>query len=249
MPTYRDDAIVLHTTKLGEADRIITMLTKNHGKIRAVAKGVRKSTSRYGARLEPLNLIDVQLHQGRNLDTVTGVDTVAAFSAQAIEDYSIWTAGLAMAETTDRIISADREPANAQFLLFYGGLKALVDKSHSPGLILDAFLIRSMAIAGWAASFDKCAKCDAPGPHNWFSVTNGGVLCSECKIPGSATPAPETLSLLGALLSGDWKTADASAEKNRKEATGIVAAHLQWHLEREVKSLKHVERRKEDSNE
>lgn len=247
MPTYRDQAIVLHTTKLGEADRIITMLTRNHGKVRAVAKGIRKSNSRFGARLEPLNLVDVQLHQGRNLDTVTGVETVAAFSAQASQDYGLWTAGLAMAETTDRIVSADHEPANAQFLLFYGGLKALVEKSHAPGLILDAFLIRTMALAGWAASFDNCAKCDAKGPHNWFSVTGGGALCGECKVPGSATPSPETLSLLGALLSGDWQTADASLDRNRKEATGIVAAYLQWHLEREVRSLKHVERRKDET--
>lgn len=223
------------------------MLTRNHGKIRAVARGIRKSNSRFGARLEPLNLVDVQLHQGRNLDTVTGVETVAAFSAQASQDYALWTAGLAMAETTDRIISADREPANAQFVLFYGGLRALVEKAHAPGLILDAFLIRSMALAGWAASFDNCAKCDAKGPHNWFSVVGGGALCADCKIPGSATPAPETLNLLGALLSGDWQYADQSLDRNRREATGIVAAHLQWHLEREVRSLKHVERRKDES--
>ena len=244
MPTYRDQAIVLHTTRLGEADRIITMLTRDYGKVRAVAKGIRKTTSRFGARLEPLNLVDVQLHEGRNLDTVTGVETVAAFGAKASQDYPLWTAGLAMAETADRIISADKEPANAQFLLLYGGLRNLVDELHAPGLVLDAFLIRSMALAGWATSFDNCAKCDAPGPHGWFSITNGGALCGDCRIPGSATPAPETLSLLGALLSGNWAVADSSLEKNRKEATGLVAAHLQWHLEREVRSLKHVERRK-----
>lgn len=242
MPSYRDQGIVLRTHKLGEADRIITVLTRQHGKVRAVAKGVRKTGSRFGARLEPLNLVDVQFHQGRSMDTVTQVETVAAYGATASADYAQWTAGQAMVETADRLTPEEREPATQQFLLLVGGLKALVNGEHEPGLILDSYLIRSMSIAGWAASFDACARCDEPGPHHWFSVAGGGALCSDCRQPGSATPALETMTLLGALLAGDWPLADASEQRHRREATGIVAAHLQWHLEREVRSLKHVDR-------
>jgi DNA repair protein RecO (recombination protein O) len=242
MPTYRDQAVVLRTQKLGEADRIVTLLTREHGKVRTVAKGVRKSASRFGARLEPLNLIDVQLHTGRSMDTVTQVETVAAYGANASADYALWTSGQAMVETADRLTPEEREPATQQFLLLVGGLKALIAREHEPSLILDAYLIRSMSIAGWAASFDNCARCDEPGPHHWFSVSQGGALCETCRVPGSATPALETMVLLGALLSGDWHVADRSDSKSRREATGLVAAHLQWHLEREVRSLKHVDR-------
>ena len=242
VPNYRDQAVVLRTHKLGEADRIITLLTRENGKVRAVAKGVRKAASRFGSRLEPLNLVDIQLHEGRNMDTVTQVETIAAYGAVASQDYGQWTAGQAMVETADRLTPAERESAGQQFLLLVGGLKSLVNNEHDPGLILDAYLIRSMSIAGWAASFDACARCGAPGPHRWFSVSSGGALCAECKVSGSVNPSLETMSLLGALLSGDWATADASTSASRRSATGIVAAHLQWHLEREVKSLKHVER-------
>lgn len=242
MPSYRDQGVVLRTHKLGEADRIITVLTREHGKVRAVAKGVRKTGSRFGARLEPLNLVDVQFHAGRSMDMVTQVETVAAYGASASADYAKWTAGQAMVETADRLTPEEREPATQQFLLLVGGLKALANGEHEPGLILDSYLIRSMSIAGWAASFDACARCDEPGPHHWFSVAGGGALCGDCRVPGSATPSLETMTLLGALLAGDWLQADASEQRHRREASGIVAAHLQWHLERELRSLKHVDR-------
>lgn len=242
MPTYRDQAIVLRTQKLGEADRIITLLSRDHGRIRTVAKGIRKSSSRFGARLEPLNLVDIQIHSGKGMDIVTQVETMAAFGANASQDYALWTAGQAMAETAERLTPIDEEPSVQQFLLLLGGLRTLISNDHDPGLVLDAYLVRSMSIAGWASSFHDCAKCDADGPHSWFSISNGGVLCGECRTPGVATPALQTVELLGALLSGDWSFADASEPKHRREASGIVAASLQWHLERELRALKHVDR-------
>ena len=81
MPLYRDEAIVLRTHKLGEADRIITLLTRHHGRVRAVAKGVRRTTSRFGSRLEPFTHVDLQLAEGRNLDMITQAETLTPFSA------------------------------------------------------------------------------------------------------------------------------------------------------------------------
>lgn len=240
MPTYRDQAVVLRTTNLGEADRIITLLTREHGQVRAVAKGIRKTTSRFGARLDPLNLVDLQLHKGHNLDTVTQVETVAAFGAVAVADYSVWTLGQAMAETAEKL--TDHAPATQQFLLLVSGLRALVAGEHDPGMVCDAYMIRSMAVAGWGASFDNCALCDEPGPHRWFSISSGGAMCKNCRLPGAATPSVETLKLMGALLAGDWHAADEADPRVRIEATGIVNASLQWHLEREVRALKHVDR-------
>jgi DNA repair protein RecO (recombination protein O) len=108
--------------------------------------------------------------------------------------------------------------------------------------VLDSFLLRSLAIAGYAPTFDQCARCGAPGPHRSFSAGAGGILCGDCRVPGAATPADETVTLLGALLAGDWSTAEAVEPRYRKPASGIVAAYLQWHLERALRSLVHVER-------
>lgn len=242
MPVFRDEAIVLRTHKLGEADRIITLLTRRHGRIRAVAKGVRRTSSRFGARLEPFALVDMQAHIGRSLDIVTQVETIAAYGAQLVDDYPRWTAGQAMLETAERLTPEDREPAPQQFLLLVGGLKALVEGAHDATLVLDSYLLRSLAIAGWAPSFSACARCGAEGPHRWFAVTSGGALCERDRIAGAATPSPLTLQLLGALLAGEWATADASEARNRREASGIVAAQLQWHLERNLRSLPLVDR-------
>ena len=86
MPTYRDEGVVLRTHKLGEADRIVTLLTKSHGKVRAVAKGVRRTSSKFGARLEPFMVADIQFYEGRSLDTIQQAETIAAYGADIVDD-------------------------------------------------------------------------------------------------------------------------------------------------------------------
>ena len=242
MSLYRDEAVVLRTQKLGEADRIVTLLTREHGRVRAVAKGVRRTSSRLGARVEPFMLIDVQLYAGRSLDIITQVETVGGYGGGIATDYARYTAGTAMLETAERLTETEREPAVQQFLLLAGGLRTLAAGGREPGLVLDSYLLRSLSVAGWAPSFIDCARCGAPGPHRAFSVAGGGAVCPGCRPPGSAAPHPETFELLGALLTGDWDVAGASQPRRRTEASGLVAAYLQWHLERQVRSLRLVER-------
>ena len=148
-----------------------------------------------------------------------------------------------MLETAERLTPEEREPAVQQYVLLVSGLRSLVADDHEPGLILDSFLLRSLAIAGWSPSFDECARCGATGPHRAFSIPTGGVVCSSCRPPGSAAPSAATITLLGALLSGDWLVADATESRERREASGLVAAFLQWHLERGLRSLPLVDRR------
>ena len=241
MPLYRDEAIVLRTQKLGEADRIVTLLTRTQGKVRGVAKGVRRTKSRFGARLEPCMVVDVQLYEGRSLDTVTQVETLAPYGDVIARDYTAWTSATAMLETADRL-TEEREPAVQQFLLLAGALRSLAGGEHDPGLVLDAYLLRSLAVAGWAPSFHDCARCGADGPHRAFNIASGGTVCPSCRTPGSAAPAPATMELLASLLAGDWVVADASVPQHRREGSGLVAAFLQWHLERGVRSLRLVER-------
>ncbi|WP_250444733.1 DNA repair protein RecO [Actinotalea sp. C106] len=242
MSLYRDEAVVLRAQKLGEADRIVTLLTRHHGKVRAVGKGVRRTSSRFGSRLEPFMLIDVQLYTGRSLDVVTQVETLGSFAQVIGRDYGLYTAGAAMLETADRLVEAEHEPSVQQFVLLASALRSLAGREHAAGLVLDAYLLRALAVAGWAPSFIDCARCGAEGPHRSFAVGSGGAVCSACRPPGAASPAPETLVLLAALLSGTWEVADTSDERHRREGNGLVAAFLQFHLERGLRSLRMVER-------
>ncbi|HKC27998.1 MAG TPA: DNA repair protein RecO [Jatrophihabitans sp.] len=252
MPLYRDEAVVLRVHKLGEADRIVTLLTRRHGRVRAVGKGVRRTTSRFGARLEPGSHIDVQIYSRlpegqaapdgrRGLDVVQQTESLGAFGALLANDYARWTAASAICETAERLTD-EGEPALRLYLLVVGALRALVAREHQPGLILDAFLIRAMSNAGWEPALLECAKCSRPGPHPAFNVAAGGAVCDDCRPGGSARPQPSTIALMAALLHGDWSLADASEPPARRESTGLIAAHLQWHLERGLRSLPLVDR-------
>ena len=113
MRLYRDRAVVLRQHKLGEADRIVTLLTREHGLVRAVAKGVRRTRSKFGSRLEPFAHIDVQLHPGRNLDIVTQVQAIDAFAADIFSDYGRYTCACAVLETAERLAGEERAPVPA----------------------------------------------------------------------------------------------------------------------------------------
>ncbi len=242
MGLYRDEAIVLRTQHLGEADRIVTLLTRGSGRVRAVAKGVRRTTSRFGSRLEPFTHVDLQLAEGRSLDVVTQAETLSPFAGRIGSDYERYTAGTVMLETAERLVVEDKQPALHQFLLLVGALRAMCETGRPPAQVLDSFLLRSLAVSGYAPSFDACARCGLEGPHRAFSPSAGGTLCADCRVPGSASPSAGTLEVLGALLAGDWDVVEASEPRHRREATGLVAAYLSWHLERGLKSLAHVER-------
>lgn len=242
MTLYRDEAVVLRTQKLGEADRIVGLLTRRHGRVRAVAKGVRRTKSRWGARLEPFSHVDLQLYAGRELDIVTQADSLAAYGSSIVADYPSYTAGTAMLETAERLTAEEHEPSLRLYLLLVGGLRTLAEAQHAPTLVLDAFVLRSLSVAGYQPSLSDCARCGAAGPHRAFAVPAGGMVCPSCRPSGSVAPAPATVALLDALSSGDWPTADGTGAREQREASGLLAAYLQWHLERGLRSLPLVER-------
>jgi DNA repair protein RecO (recombination protein O) len=239
---YRDEGVVLRTQKLGEADRIVTVLTRRHGKVRAVAKGVRRTKSKFGARLEPFSHVDLQLYTGRNLDIVSQAESIRSYGPPIAVDYPAYTAGTAVLETADRLTAEEKEPSLRLFLLVIGALRSLAEQTHPAGLVLDAYLLRAMSVAGWEPALTDCARCADPGPHRHFSVPAGGTVCPTCRPTGSALPNALTIELLDALLTGDWATAEASAPGARREGSGLVAALLQWHLERGLRSLALVDR-------
>jgi DNA repair protein RecO (recombination protein O) len=247
---YRDEAVVLRVQRLGEADRIITLLTRRRGRVRAVAKGVRRTTSKYGARLEPFGHVDVQFIEGRTLHAITQVEGIDLYGRRLTDDYPSYTSASAIAETAERLTPVEEEPALRLYLLTLGALRALAGAEHGSALILDSYLLRAMGLAGWAPALSECAVCGTPPPptargrgrHPTFSVPAGGCVCPDCRPPGAARPAPATLELMAALAAGEWRVADAAAAAPRREAAGLIAAHLQWHLERGLRSLPLVDR-------
>lgn len=239
MPTYRDEAVILRTHKLGEADRIVTMLSRRHGKVRAVAKGVRRTSSRFGSRLEPFMVADVQLYEGRSLDIVQQAESLGSYGAEIVAHYDRFTSASAMVETADRLSDAEATPE--QYLLLVGGLRALSRGEHAPRSILDSYLLRVMALSGWAPSLGDCARCSAPGPHTSFVAQLGGAVCAACAPAGSPQLRDSTLNLLRALMSGEWDRVDAASAADTAAASGLVAAYAQWHLERGIRSFAHLE--------
>lgn len=242
---FRDRAVVVRSHDFGEADRVVVLLTRSHGLVRSVAKGVRRSKSRFGSRLQPFVHLDVQLYPGRNLATLSGADTVAYYGAGIIDDYDRYTAASAVLETAERIGSLGEDPS-----LFDAVIHALarLQATAFPTAVLDAFLLKAMATAGWAPSLFDCAACQAPGPHHAFHPGVGGAACVNCRPSGSAEVPEEVLHLMWLLAGGHTDAAAGilAAEGGRHlgdQAHRLTTAHLQWHLETTLSSLKVMQQR------
>ncbi|HRA35346.1 MAG TPA: DNA repair protein RecO, partial [Acidimicrobiales bacterium] len=123
MALYRDQGIVLRTYKLGEADRIVSIITERHGKVRAVAKGVRKTKSKFGARLEPTSHVALQLYEGRELDIVTQAESIDHFRPIR-DDLDRLGRAVTMLETVDQV-AMEREPNPALYRMLLGALRSL----------------------------------------------------------------------------------------------------------------------------
>ena len=148
-----------------------------------------------------------------------------------------------MLETAERFTDHEGEPAVQQYLLLVGGLRTLAAGEHDPRLVLDAFLLRSLAVNGYAPSFDDCAKCGMPGPNRFFSVAAGRSRVRRTAGCRAASYPPRSRWSCSARCSpatGRPRTRCEAAA--RREGSGLVAAYLQWHLERGLRSLRFVEK-------
>jgi DNA repair protein RecO (recombination protein O) len=242
MAHYREQGIVLRTYKLGETDRIVHLCTQGRGKVRAVAKGVRRPGSRFGGRLEPFSHVDLQLHEGRELDIVTQAELITSFAAVR-EDYVRSACGSTMAEAVDRLVQPD-ERSIPLFLLLLDGLRALAPGPPEPALVLDAFLLRLAGVAGYQPSLDGCASCGLAGVHQVFSIAEGGVLCAGCAPQDTRPLDPEARALLGVLMNASW-VALAQAEvapRARRIAGALIHSFLAYHLGRPLRAWSLVPR-------
>ena len=236
--SYRDIGIVLRTQKLGEADRIITVLTAFHGLVRAVAKGVRRTQSKFGATLEPFMVADVQFVHGRSLDIITQAAGRSSYGAMIAADYEKYTAASTMAETAERLTDTQDESDRRQFDLLHGALSALARSVHAPDLVLSSYLLRALGSAGWAVTWSVCVSCGAPGAHRGFHPGAGGPVCGDCRPPGARTLSAGATELLYALQHGQWERATDSPADLRHEAVAVATDYAQHHLERRLTSLR-----------
>lgn len=230
---YRDEGVVLKTIKLGEADRIVTLFTRGNGKVRAVAKGIRKTKSRFGGRLEPFTRVDLLIYRGRNLDVITQADIVDSFRPMR-SDLAGLTAATALAETVDKL-TPDRERALSTYSLLLGGLQALA--AAGPSSVVPAFLVKLLSLSGYHPQLGACAGCGARGDLRFFSPSMGGAICDVCRREerGALHVPADRLQLLARLLAADFgHPADPQAVD---EVTRLLQRYVEYHLERPLRSL------------
>jgi DNA repair protein RecO (recombination protein O) len=235
-PLYKEQGIVLRTMRLGEADRIVTVLTQGTGKVRAVAKGIRKTRSKFGARLEPFTHVDLLLYKGRELDIITQAEIITSFRTIR-DDYTRFTAGEAILEAADRVIE-DRERNTRMFMLLLGSLRRLIDPEHDPSAVTDSFMLRLTALAGFRPSLTACAECGKPDVVR-FSIQQGGMVCDKCRASGTIRVGEQTVPYLTALLDDQTLPQDVGA---RREGSNLVRAYLEYHLNRPLRAWAHVPR-------
>ena len=236
MPLYKEQGIVLGSIKLAEADKIVTILTQGEGKIRAVAKGIRRTTSRFGARLEPFTHVNVMLYRGRTLDTVTQVEILAPFR-DIRQDYARFSAGEAMLEAADKV--AEEHERNLRlFLLLLHGLRALDTRPTDPAAVAEAYLLRLLGLSGFGPSLRACAVCGSTEVHR-FAASQGGAVCDGCQDRDARRVDPAALRWLAGLETGDLEEAGQApvAPEVRAEARGLLYGFSEYHLDRRLRSL------------
>ena len=234
MGLRHDQGIVLRSFPLGEADRIVVMLSPNHGKVRAVAKGVRKTKSRFGGRLEPFTHVDLVLYEGRNLDTVTQVSVIEAFPLLRA-DLDRVLAASTMVEAVDAV-SQEGESAHRAFLLLQRGLRVLEAGPLHPDLVA-SFLLKIADVVGVAPALDHCAGCGTREGVKRFSFAAGGTLCERCRTPGAVTLRTGVIAYMAALAAADLHVLPEADPSFSKEAMGVTRRFIEYHLDRRLQSL------------
>lgn len=234
---YRDHGIVLRTYKLGEADRIVVFITERHGKVRAVAKGVRKTRSKFGSRLEPMSHSALQLYEGRDLDVVTQAESVDHFRAIR-EDLDRYGRAMSMLEAVDQM-AMERESGTRHYQMLLGALRALA-AADSP-LVVGAFYWKLLTAEGFGPELEVCVSCGEEAELVAFDLGEGGTLCRSCR---SGVPlSPEALDLLRMVLGGQLAAALAQpASAATREVEALATRAMEHHLERRLRSVGLVDR-------
>lgn len=232
MSLYREQGVVLRTYRLGEADRIVVLATHTRGKVRAVAKGVRKTKSRFGGRLEPVTHVALQLYEGRELDIVTEANVIDHFRPIR-EDLDRLTRATTLLEAVDQV-AQEREPNPRLYTMLVGALRSL--SARDSALLVPAFFWKLLALEGAQPILDACAACGADDAELVaFDLADGGTLCRACRrgLPISA----DALALVRRILGGDLARVLRDDPGPVAHDVGALATRaLEFHLERRLRS-------------
>lgn len=232
----------MRTYKLAEADRIIVLLTPDHGQLRAVAKGVRRTTSKFGSTLEPFMHTRLQLVPRRSLHVIAQTQTIHPYGITLTNDYDCFGAASAMVETAEQLTrDGDITGAARHYHLLHGAIAALSRRAAAPVMLLTSYLLRALTIAGWAPTFHECSKCGLDGQHNWLSVSLGGVVCDDCAPPQTPYATDDVVQLLAALLAGNWSEVATAQPAQSRQTITFVSQYVQYHLEKHLQSLSVME--------
>jgi DNA repair protein RecO (recombination protein O) len=235
---YRDTGVVLRTWKLGEADRIVVLFTRDHGKVRAVAKGVRRTRSKFGARLEPTSHVSLQMHVGRTLDTIVQAETIEHHRALR-EDLDRLAQAVTMLEVVDQL-ALEGEADRPLFQMLVRAMATLAERDTP--LVLPGFLLKALGASGFGPVVDACAVCGVEGPLVAFDTERGGLLCASHR-QGMAV-SPEAAALLARILGGGLAGAlDEPASPATHEVTRVATTAMEHHLERRLRAPTVLHRR------
>ena len=239
MPPYKEQGVVLRSAKLGEADKIVTIMTQGSGKVRGVAKGIRKTTSRFGARLEPFTHVNLMLYRGRgSLDTITQAEIIAPHRAIR-DDLALFAAGETMLEAVDRV--AEEHERNVRVvLLLLSGLRSLETRPANPAAVAESFLLKLLSVSGFHPSLTACAPSAAALTSN-CSPPGWGAPCAPptpSREPATSPPPPSRSSAGSRSWTSPTQEAQSLPEpRTRKEARGLLFGFAEYHLERRMKSV------------
>ena len=231
----RDVGVVLRTYKLKEADRIVVFLTANHGKIRGVAKGARKSGSKYSARLEPGSVVDFQWICGNSeLVRITQVETVNS-NRHIRENLDLFSSAQRMLEAVD-ILCEDNTAHEDLALMTIRALKAMNESKSS--VTCGAFLFKVLSLEGFAPSVTTCFKCGSLNELNSFSIQKGSFFCDDCADPGCVLVLEHTRETIKAIFDGRLSSVVQSQVSNTtKEVEALAIAMIEYHTGKHLKSL------------
>ncbi len=232
MNPYRDEAIVLGSAKSSEANRVVFLLTRDHGRMAAAANGVRKTKSRIGARLEPMCHVDIMIKPGKSLATVDEVRLVTV-QHKLHSDLQRLTQGMAMLEVVNKM-TPEHEPVPQIFEMLRGALVALEER-RSP-LVLAGFYWKLLALEGSAPLLESCVSCGAADELVGFDVLEGGVQCAGCRM--GPPVAPGAIHIMRMILGGRLREALALEESVAVQQVNELAMRaMEAHLERRIRSL------------
>ena len=237
---YQTEALIIRKTKLGEADRILTLYTPHLGKTQAVAKGVRRPRSKMSGHLELLTHSLISLARGRNLDTVTNTRTITAFLPLKSD---LWRGACALytAELVDKFT-----PDHAENQLIFQLLRSTwleLCRTDNHELVLRSFELHLLKAVGYRPELGHCVSCGATlkPTGNWFGPAAGGVLCSGCgpKHSQRYPISPQALSVLRTLQNDEAITRPTGINPAlARELETLMSHYLEYLLEREIKSAR-----------